>query len=122
VESQTFLILEALGHPDRAAVVTALLEKTGREKDLVDELGLAQTTASRHFAMLRQVGLVTRASAHGRYDLTAHVETRAALEAVNTLARAIVAARSSEDEALGQRIRRSRFSPADQHGAQTSSL
>lgn len=109
MDGQTFLILDALGHPDRAAVVIALLGKDGREKDLVNELGLSQKTANRHFSMLRHVGLVRRDSPHGPYRLTAHAETRVALEAMNALATTVLGARAREDEALGSRIRRSRF-------------
>ena len=109
MDGQTFLILEALGHPDRAAVVIALLEKDGREKELVQALGLSQKTANRHFSTLRHVGLVRRNSPHGPYRLTAHAQTRLALEAINALATSISGVRAQEDEALGGRIRRSRF-------------
>ena len=120
MDGQTYLVLEALGHPDRAAVVARLLEGGAREKDLIRELNLTQGTANRHFTLLRQVGLVRRDSRHGPYELTAHAETRAALEAANLLATSVLKARLEHDEALGRRIRRTRFRGSVDANADTS--
>src|SRR3954470_2656138 len=104
MEGQTYLVLDALGHPDRAAIVLRLLEGEGRESELLLALGLAQKTANRHFATLRQAGIVARDGQKAPYRLTAPDETRTALESVNTLARKIVAGRLAEDEALARRL------------------
>ena len=105
MEGQTYHVLEALGHPDRAALVIRLLEGPGRERDLLMELGLPQKTANRHFATLRLVGLVTREGQKAPYRLVAPAETRAALERVNALAQRIVELRLAEDRALEKRLR-----------------
>jgi DNA-binding IclR family transcriptional regulator len=113
MEGQTYHVLDALGHPDRAAIVIRLLEGEARERDLLGELGLPQKTANRHFATLRQVGLVARNGQKAPYRLVAPTETRAALEMVNALALRIVEIRLAEDQALGRRLRRGRLEATD---------
>ena len=113
MEGQTYQVLEAIGHSERAAIVIRLLEGEGRERDLLKELGLPQKTANRHFAALRQVGIVTREGQQSAYRLIAPAETRSALEAVNALARRINEIRLAEDQALARRLRRGRLESAN---------
>lgn len=112
MEGQTSLLLEALGHPDRLAVVLRLLETEARERDLVRELGLAQKTANRHFAQLRDVGIVTRDTPHGPNRLTLERETREALEAIHSLATRLLEQRLAVEREVGQRLRKSRLKPS----------
>jgi len=58
---QTFLtITKALGDETRARVVMALRERELCLCQLIDLLGLAPSTVSKHMAMLQQAGLVER--------------------------------------------------------------
>ncbi len=58
-------LFRSLGDPARLAIVRRLDRGTARVTDLVGELGLAQSTVSKHLACLRDCGLVT-AQAAGR--------------------------------------------------------
>jgi DNA-binding transcriptional ArsR family regulator len=51
-------IFEALAEPHRRAILTMLLERERPVGELVDELGLAQPTVSKHLKSLREAGLV----------------------------------------------------------------
>ncbi len=51
---------KALGHPARIHIVRLLLEKDGCIGcDIVDEIGLAQSTTSEHLRILKGAGIVT---------------------------------------------------------------
>jgi len=53
-------IAKALGHPVRIHIVGLLLEKkTCIGCDIVDEVGLAQSTVSEHLRILKAAGIVT---------------------------------------------------------------
>ena len=53
-------IAKALGHPARIHVVRLLLEKGSCIGcDIVDEIGLAQSTTSEHLRILKGAGIVT---------------------------------------------------------------
>lgn len=53
-------IAKALGHPARIHIVGLLLEKkTCIGCDIVDEVGLAQSTVSEHLRILKAAGIVT---------------------------------------------------------------
>lgn len=51
-------LFRSLGDPTRLAVVSRLAEGEHRVVDLTRQLGLAQSTVSRHLACLRDCGLV----------------------------------------------------------------
>lgn len=53
-------ITKALGHPARIHIVRLLLEKQSCIGcDIVDEIGLAQSTVSEHLRILRAAGIIT---------------------------------------------------------------
>ncbi|MEX2482428.1 MAG: metalloregulator ArsR/SmtB family transcription factor [Gammaproteobacteria bacterium] len=53
-------IAKALGHPARIHIVRVLLERqTCIGCDLVDEVGLAQSTVSEHLRILKAAGIIT---------------------------------------------------------------
>ncbi len=52
-------LAKALGHPARVAILKYLVEQDRCiNSDLVDELGLAQSTVSQHLKELEKVGLI----------------------------------------------------------------
>lgn len=52
-------LFRSLGDPGRLAILRRLVTAPARVIDLVDALGLAQSTVSKHLACLRDCGLVT---------------------------------------------------------------
>ncbi|MBM9459130.1 winged helix-turn-helix transcriptional regulator [Nocardioides sp. zg-536] len=52
-------VFHALSEPTRLALLEHLSSGEHRVRDLVDHLGLAQSTVSKHLACLRDCGLVT---------------------------------------------------------------
>jgi DNA-binding transcriptional ArsR family regulator len=52
-------LFRSLGDPARLAIVRRLADGPARVTDLAGELGLAQSTVSKHLACLRDCGLVT---------------------------------------------------------------
>jgi ArsR family transcriptional regulator len=53
-------IAKALGHPARIHIVRLLLEKRSCIGcDIVDEVGLAQSTVSEHLRILKAAGIIT---------------------------------------------------------------
>jgi ArsR family transcriptional regulator len=53
-------VAKALGHPARIRIVRLLLEKRSCiGGDIVDEVGLAQSTVSEHLRILRTAGVIT---------------------------------------------------------------
>lgn len=61
-------LFRSLGDPARLAIVRRLAGAGARVVDLTGELGLAQSTVSRHLACLRECGLVSARPA-GRASL-----------------------------------------------------
>lgn len=52
-------VARALGHPARVRIVRLLLDKPGCiGSDIVDEIGLAQSTVSEHLRILKEAGVV----------------------------------------------------------------
>lgn len=51
-------LFRSLGDPTRLAIVRRLVAGPARVTDLVDSVGLAQSTVSKHLACLRECGLV----------------------------------------------------------------
>jgi ArsR family transcriptional regulator len=59
-EEDVAAVAKALAHPARIRIVRLLLEKQSCIGcDIVDEVGLAQSTVSEHLRILRSTGLVT---------------------------------------------------------------
>jgi DNA-binding transcriptional ArsR family regulator len=52
-------LFRSLGDPARLAIVRRLSAREAKVADLTSELGLAQSTVSKHLACLRDCGLVT---------------------------------------------------------------
>jgi len=60
-------IAKALGHPARIHIVRLLVEKQSCIGcDIVDEVGLAQSTVSEHLRILKAAGLITGEVEHPR--------------------------------------------------------
>jgi predicted transcriptional regulator len=58
-QNQLALLLKALGHPARIAILQRILvSKTCICGDLVEELGLAQATISQHLKELKTAGII----------------------------------------------------------------
>jgi ArsR family transcriptional regulator len=89
-------IAKALAHPARVRIIAFLLSRPGCiGGDIVDQVGLAQSTVSEHLRILKDAGIVTGAIDYPRicYSLSP-----SALAPVQGLIEAI-AARAPEDEA-----------------------
>jgi len=58
-ERELSVLAKALGHPARVRILRLLAEKNGCVcGDIVDEVGLAQSTVSQHLAVLKDAGLI----------------------------------------------------------------
>ncbi len=58
------MLAKAIGHPARVRILRLLAERSGCVcGDIVDEIGLAQSTVSQHLAVLKEAGLI-----HGDVD------------------------------------------------------
>ncbi len=93
---QIALIAKALSHPARVRIVSFLLSKPGCiGGDIVDQVGLAQSTVSEHLRILKDAGIVTGTIDYPRvcYSLDP-----SALAPIRDLIEAI-AARAPGDEA-----------------------
>jgi len=89
-------VAKALAHPARVRIIAFLLSKPGCiGGDIVDEVGLAQSTVSEHLRILKACGLVTGTIAYPRIcyslDPSALVPLRTMIDAI--------AARAHEGEA-----------------------
>lgn len=74
-DDEVAAIAKALGHPARLHIVRVLLEKQSCIGcDIVDEVGLAQSTVSEHLRILKAAGIITGAVEHPRvcYSLNPH--------------------------------------------------
>jgi DNA-binding transcriptional ArsR family regulator len=58
VDQAAVSLFHSLADPARLAIVQRLASGEARVRDLTDELGLAQSTISKHVACLRDCGLV----------------------------------------------------------------
>lgn len=90
------MIAKALAHPARVRIIAFLLSKPGCiGGDIVDQVGLAQSTVSEHLRILKDAGIVTGTIDYPRIcyslDPTALAPIRDLIEAV--------AARPPEGEA-----------------------
>lgn len=83
------LVARALGHPARVRIIAFLLSRPGCiGGDIVDEVGLAQSTVSEHLRILKDAGMVKGAIDHPRVcyslDPSALAPLRDLIEAVAT--------------------------------------
>jgi len=93
---QIALIAKALAHPARVRIVSFLLSKPGCiGGDIVDQVGLAQSTVSEHLRILKDAGIVTGAI---DYPRICYALDPAALAPLRDLTEAI-AARAPKAEA-----------------------
>jgi len=89
-------LAKALAHPARVRIIAFLLSKPGCiGGDIVDQVGLAQSTVSEHLRILKAAGIVTGRIDHPRIcyalDPSALLPLQALIEAV--------AARPQDDDA-----------------------
>lgn len=64
---ETAAIAKALAHPARIHIVRLLLDKQSCIAcDIVEEVGLAQSTVSEHLRILKAAGVITGETAHPR--------------------------------------------------------
>jgi DNA-binding HxlR family transcriptional regulator len=104
MQSQTELILEALGQHDVALLLLRLLDGQATERDLRDALDLSQTAATRALKHLRLVGLVDRMGPRGEYHLTFTDATRDVFAVVDDLSAEIRKKREAQDIELRRRV------------------
>ena len=58
-ESALAALAKAIAHPARVRILRLLSERSGCVcGDIVDEVGLAQSTVSQHLAVLKEAGLI----------------------------------------------------------------
>nr|WP_040158239.1 metalloregulator ArsR/SmtB family transcription factor [Mobilicoccus massiliensis] len=87
-------LFDTLGEPTRLAILQHLASGEHRVRDLVEHLGLAQSTVSKHIAFLHECGLVTQRP-EGRATWYA-LENPARLRTLIAAARDILRATGSE--------------------------
>ncbi|MFN3647828.1 MAG: ArsR/SmtB family transcription factor [Gemmobacter sp.] len=93
---QIAAIAKALAHPARVKIITFLLSKPGCiGGDIVDQVGLAQSTVSEHLRILKDAGIVTGTI---DYPRVCYALDPSALAPIRDLIEAI-AARPAEGEA-----------------------
>ena len=81
------LIAKALAHPARVRIIAFLLSKPGCiGGDIVEQVGLAQSTVSEHLRILKEAGIVTGTIDYPRVcyalDPSALAPLRALIEAI----------------------------------------
>lgn len=76
-------IAKALGHPARIHIVRVLLAKQSCIGcDIVDEVGLAQSTVSEHLRILKAAGIITGQIEHPRVCYSLNPDSLAPLAAL----------------------------------------
>lgn len=81
--AQIARVAKALGHPARVSIVAFLMAREGCVAgDIVDEVGLAQSTVSEHLRILKAAGLITGAIEHPRICYSLNPEAIAPLHAL----------------------------------------
>ena len=65
-EKELAAYAKAIGHPARVRLLRILAGRVCLGSDLVDQLGLAQSTVSEHLRILREAGLVHAEVKHPR--------------------------------------------------------
>jgi DNA-binding transcriptional ArsR family regulator len=112
MDDQTAGILALIGHPERFALLLALLQAPATEADLVETIGLPQQSATRHLKALAAGGLITRKGGRGRYELLHPNEVLTLLEHSNRLVELILSMRLEATKETGKTLRRGRIRPA----------
>jgi len=84
---QIAVIAKAMAHPARVRIIAFLISKPGCiGGDIVDEVGLAQSTVSEHLRILKEAGIVTGTIDYPRVcyalDPCALAPLRALIEAI----------------------------------------
>ncbi len=73
-------VAKALAHPARIRIITFLLSKPGCiGGDIVDQVGLAQSTVSEHLRILKDAGIVTGTIAYPRVCYSRRHSRRSAI-------------------------------------------
>jgi len=81
--AQIASVAKAFAHPARVAIVAFLMSREGCVAgDIVDEVGLAQSTVSEHLRILKAAGLITGAIEHPRICYSLNPEAAAPLQAL----------------------------------------
>ncbi len=81
--AQIASVAKALGHPARVAIVGFLMMREGCVAgDIVNEVGLAQSTVSEHLRILKAAGVITGAIEHPRICYSLNPEALAPLHAL----------------------------------------
>jgi DNA-binding transcriptional ArsR family regulator len=99
-------ILEVLCEPVALQIARALNEDELTQAQLVVQLRLGQSVASRSLKLLRAVGLVESDSPRGALRLRAVAEVRQLLLVADRLAEAVMAADAHDQQALSSATRR----------------
>jgi ArsR family transcriptional regulator len=82
-EGRIAAVAKALAHPARIRIIAVLLSRSGCiGGDIVDEVGLAQSTVSEHLRILKASGLVVGAIEHPRICYSLDPEALAPLQAL----------------------------------------
>lgn len=82
-DRQIAAIAKALAHPARVRIVRVLLSKPGCiGGDIVEEIGLAQSTVSEHLRLMKEAGLVVGEIEHPRVCYSLAPEAVAELAAL----------------------------------------
>ncbi len=82
-EDRVAALAKALAHPARVRIVAFLLSRAGCiGGDIVDEVGLAQSTVSEHLRILKASGLVVGAIEHPRICYSLDPDALAPLHAL----------------------------------------
>ncbi len=75
-EQEIAAVAKALGHPARIHIVRLLLEKQSCIGcDIVDEVGLAQSTVSEHLRILKVAGIITGETERPRVCYSLNVDS-----------------------------------------------
>ena len=91
------IIAKALAHPARVRIIAFLLSRPGCiGGDIVDQVGLAQSTISEHLRILKEAGLVTGTIAYPR---VCYALDPSALAPMQALIAALAARPQGGDEA-----------------------
>jgi DNA-binding HxlR family transcriptional regulator len=109
MEPQTYSVLAVVGSSESLELLVALLHQSGTVEDLSVRTRIGRSTVSRRLEALASVGLVSRESPRGEFQVTCPEELRRALEAVSTLSDEITAQRQQSEASFQKRLRRTRL-------------
>jgi DNA-binding IclR family transcriptional regulator len=107
---QTAAIFASLSSAEAIELVVQLLERRqATVSELVMQTGLPQPTVTRYLAELAKAGVLARERAAGPYSVAAVEETRQFLDHATTFALITLQVRTSNEQALQRRVRKSKF-------------